>query len=586
MKSFFLGGGRLLAAAAALLRAVFVERLALDVARVAQRHHHVLGCDQVLDLQVGAAHDDLAAALVAELALHLGQLVADDLRHPIGLGEDVEQVLDRGDDLAVLGEDLVLLQAREALQLHLEDALRLHVGEAIACRRKAELLRQRFGTELLRGGAREHLFHERGAPRPRHELGAGDGGCGGALDDGDDFVDVGQRDGEAFEDMPAIARLAQVEHRAARDHLAAMAQERIEELPEIEELRLAVEERDHVHAERFLHRRELVEIVEHDLGHFAALQLDDGAHARLVGLVAQVGNALDALLAHQLADLHQELRLVHLVRKFVDDDRLALALADLLDVGARAQDHAAAARAIAFLQVAHAVDDAGRGEIRRGNDLDELVDRGLGILQECEAGIDHFAEVVRRNVGRHADRDARGAVHQQIRELRRQHQRLMLAAVIVRAEIDGLLVEIGQQLVGDLRHADLGVAHRRGVVAVHRAEVALPVDERITQAEVLRHAHDRVVHRRVAVGMVLTDDIADDARGFLVRLVPIVGELVHREEHAPVDGFQSVAHIREGPADDHAHRIIEVGAAHLLFEADRVGFFCELFHELSACFSL
>jgi hypothetical protein len=34
----------------------------------------------------------------------------------------------------------------------------------------------------------------------------------------------------------------------------------------------------------------------------AALQLDDDAHAVAIGLVAQVGDALDRLLAHQLGD--------------------------------------------------------------------------------------------------------------------------------------------------------------------------------------------------------------------------------------------------------------------------------------------
>src|SRR5207344_2800831 len=97
----------------------------------------------------------------------------------------------------------------------------------------------------------------------------------------------------------------------------------------------------------------------HDLGDLAALQLDDHAHARLVGLVAQVGNAVDALLAHQLADPHQQIRLVHLVRNLVNDDGLALALADVLDVGAGADHHPAAAGAIALAHAFPAVDDPG-----------------------------------------------------------------------------------------------------------------------------------------------------------------------------------------------------------------------------------
>ena len=44
-------------------------------------------------------------------------------------------------------------------------------------------------------------------------------------------------------------------------------------------------------------------------------------------------------------------------------------------------------------------------------------------------------------------------------------------------EIDGFLVDVGEQLVGDLGQAHFGVAHRRRRIAVDRAEVALPVDQ-------------------------------------------------------------------------------------------------------------
>jgi hypothetical protein len=161
-------------------------------------------------------------------------------------------------------------------------------------------------------------------------------------------------------------------------------------------------------------------------------------------------------------------------------------------------------------------------------------------------------------------------------DLRRQDQRLALGAVVVRPEIDRLLVDVGQQLVADARHADFRVAHRGGIVAVDRTEVALAIHQHVAQAEILRHAHDGVVDRGVAVRVVLADHVADDAGGLLVGLVPVVGQLVHGEQHAPMHRLQPVAHVRQRPALDHAHGVIEVGVAHLLFEADREGFLGEL----------
>ena len=143
------------------------------------------------------------------------------------------------------------------------------------------------------------------------------------LDERDDLVDVGQRHGQAFENVGAIARLGEIENRAARDDLAAVTQEGLEHLLEPEQLRLAVDQRDHVDAEHRLERRLREQVVQHHFGDFAALELDDHAHAVLVGLVAQVGDALDFLVADQLGDALDQARLVHLVGQLGDDDGLA-----------------------------------------------------------------------------------------------------------------------------------------------------------------------------------------------------------------------------------------------------------------------
>ncbi len=75
----FLRGGGLLPRPPRFCARYSASGWALDVAGVRERDHHVLARDEVLQLQLLAVHHDLAAARVAELALHLGELVADDL---------------------------------------------------------------------------------------------------------------------------------------------------------------------------------------------------------------------------------------------------------------------------------------------------------------------------------------------------------------------------------------------------------------------------------------------------------------------------------------------------------------------------
>ena len=204
------------------------------------------------------------------------------------------------------------------------------------------------------------------------------------------------------------------------------------------------------------------------------------------------------------------------------------------------------------------------GKVRPWHDGDQLVDREAGIVDQRHTGVDHLAEVVRRDVGRHADGDAAGAVDQEVGKARRQHHRLALVVVVVRLEVDGILVEVVDQRAGDAFEPHLGVAHGRRRIAVDRAEVALAVDQRQAHRKVLRHAHQRVVDRLVAVRVVFADDVADDARGLAIRLVPLVAVLVHRVEDAPVHRLEPVARIRQRPRHDHAHGVIEVAFLHLL----------------------
>ena len=102
-----------------------------------------------------------------------------------------------------------------------------------------------------------------------------------------------------------------------------MREERFEHLLEVEQAWLAIDQRHHVHAEGVLELRLLVQVVEHDLGHFAALEFDHDTHALLVGFVSDIGDAFDLLFADQFGDALELRALVHLVGQFVDDDRLA-----------------------------------------------------------------------------------------------------------------------------------------------------------------------------------------------------------------------------------------------------------------------
>lgn len=160
--------------------------------------------------------------------------------------------------------------------------------------------------------------------------------------------------------MTPLASLAQFEHRATGHHFATVTYEGFQQVLEVQDPRTTVDQRNDVDAEHALQLGLGVEVVEDHLRHFATAQLDHDAHAVLVGLVTQLGDAFELLLFHQLGDLLDQAGLVQLVWQFGDNDLLATTdLVDVLDRRAGAHVNAATAGAVGFDDTGATVDDRG-----------------------------------------------------------------------------------------------------------------------------------------------------------------------------------------------------------------------------------
>ena len=174
---------------------------------------------------------------------------------------------------------------------------------------------------------------------------------------------------------------------------------------------------------------------------------------------------------------------------------------------------------------------------------------------------------MRRDVRGHADGDAGAAVEQQVRQPCRQYPGLLARGIVVGNELDGVLVDIGEELVRDRGQTRFGVSHRRRTIAVDRSEVSLAIDERVAEVEVLRHADEGVVDGGVAVGVIVLEHLADDTGALAVAGIRAKPHLRHREQDAAMDRFEAVASVGQRALHDDAHGVIEIGLAHLGFDA-------------------
>ena len=144
---------------------------------------------------------------------------------------------------------------------------------------------------------------------------------------------------------------------------------------------------------------------------------------------------------------------------------------------------------------------------------------------------------MRRNVCRHAHSNTAGTVDEHVWETGRQNRWFAVFAVIIVLEINGVFVDVGQKEGGRFVHPHFGVAHRSGVIAIHGAKVTLTIQKGQRHRKILRHPHKCFVNRAVAVGVVLTHDIANRTGRFAVGFIVRIIGFVHRIKNAAMDGF-------------------------------------------------
>ena len=116
---------------------------------------------------------------------------------------------------------------------------------------------------------------------------------------------------------------------------------------------------------------------------------------------------------------------------------------------------------------------------------------------------------------------------QEVGKPRRKGGGLLESTVEIGCEVDRLKVDIGKQLHRDRRELRLGVPVGGRAVSVDRAEVTLPVHQRVTKREFLHHSNERVVHCTVPVRVVLAEHVPDDGRAFLVVSLWQEAQFVH-----------------------------------------------------------
>ena len=231
----------------------------------------------------------------------------------------------------------------------------------------------------------------------------------------------------------------------------------VDGLFERELLRAVLVNSEHVHAERGFQRGKLEELGDNHLRPGVAFQLDLDARL-LVGEVAHAGDAEKGLFVDEFSDALLQHGAVDAIWDLADDNE-RFAVFVFLDLHLAAQAHRATAGGEVAFNATNAADFAGNGEIRPLDVMHQLGQGDGRIVDLRTDAVDDFAEIVRGEVGGHADRNAGAAVDEEVGKRGGQDARLGLRAVVVRLEINGVLVEVLHHRHAELVKTGLGVSH-------------------------------------------------------------------------------------------------------------------------------
>ena len=157
------------------------------------------------------------------------------------------------------------------------------------------------------------------------------------------------------------------------------------------------------------------QLVQNNLRIGVAADIDHDLHALARGMVLNIGDAVHALVLDEVRHRLDQARLVDHVRDLGDHD-LAFAVRQIDDLGLGAHLDLAAAGRIGGADAAAAHDHTAGRKVRPLDELAYLVELRLGVVDHIADAVDDLGQVVRRDIGRHADRDARRAVDQQVGE--------------------------------------------------------------------------------------------------------------------------------------------------------------------------
>ena len=268
-----------------------------DVAAMGDGDDHFLTLHKVFVIKPVPAGGDFAQAWRRKFGVNGDQLCAQNRIKLYAVAQNCEEFCDTLCKTLKFFANFITTKRRQAVQAQFKNGANLKLRQLIAVARN-------FGFN------RFHQFDVRSDfrnwPFARDQRGARLGRAGRSANDADNFVQIGDGNNKAKQQMRTFARFVQFELGSAGDDLFTEADERFDDVAQVEDFRTSAANGEHIGGEARLCLCVAPQLVEHHICGRIALQIDDDAHALAAGFIANVGNTLNALVLRGFRDFFDQ----------------------------------------------------------------------------------------------------------------------------------------------------------------------------------------------------------------------------------------------------------------------------------------
>lgn len=418
---------------------------------------------------------------VVELIVDQFQFFVNYFYQMVGVVENVQQFCDLFQQFFIFVEQFFMFKVGQFLQMQIQNCLSLLFGQIVFIVVYVEFWFQLFWMCGVIFGVFQYCCDV------IEILCLGNqccfcfcwGWC--VMDQFDNWVDVGQCNGQCFEDMCLVVCFVQFENCMMGYYFMVVVYKCGDDVFQVYDFWLIMVQSYYVDVEGDLQLGLGIEVVKYYFFYCIVFYFNYDVYFVFIRFVMQCVDVFYVFFFDQFGDFFDQVCFVYLIWNFVYDDGFVVGFCVYFYFCVCVDVYFIVIGVIGFFDVVMVIDNGGGWEIRVRNMCYQFFNVDVFIVNICQIVVNYFCQVMWWYVGGYFYGDFGGVVYQQVRNFGWYDVWNMFCIVIVVDEIDCFFFKIGYQFMSDFCQMNFGIMYCCGGVVVDGIKVILVVYQYVMQ---------------------------------------------------------------------------------------------------------